>query len=460
MRKVSGHGKTDEDMWPLRRFGRLRPIALTGALAMAGAVFPGLAQANDDCPNAGSGSNVCAVADDPAPAAATAIKGARAPQITSGGFLMGAYQINRVFKRRPPGTGPFSDINNPDVMPPGSQLGPLSRRSTTLDVARLNPVAERSPVLPHFQAYPSMLMAMTRLPSFKVRTGGRYDDTGALASSPALDAVWGRFAGERYIFEPRPGNPDVSYKMSSFIMQGGIDGLFLDHESGVLIAGLSAHYQSGESKISSRLGLTTMQSDAYGIGATVLWLGSNGFYADTHLSHTRYSTTLQSSGPFKAHHQNHALGYALSLEVGQAIGITDEWSLVPQAQLLFSALDIERFSGPLGEADGLSGGKSLSGRAGLTIEKQSSWKNTNGEARSASVYGLINLRNEFLESSGNLHDFSSEPSDITGELGIGGSIKLQVGKRQVSAFGEVTTFSGFNTGSHGYGGNVGLRLRF
>ena len=258
----------------------------------------------------------------------------------------------------------------------------------------------------------------------------------------------------------KPSDSAIGYDMSSFILEAGVNGLFLDRKAGALIAGLSAHYQSGHAEISSALGTTTIKPEAYGLGATILWLGSNGFYADAHGAHTRYRTKLQTRGPFKTNDENDALSYVLSVEVGQAIGIADNLLLVPHAKLLFSAVEIERFSRRLSMVDGLSGGRSLVGQAGLKIERRNSWQNAGGEPRSASLYGLINVHNEFIDSNSNLHDFSSDPNDVTGEFGIGGSIKWQTGKLQLSAFGEVTAFTGFNSGSHGYGGNVGLRLRF
>ena len=57
-------------------------------------------------------------------------------------------------------------------------------------------------------------------------------------------------------------------------------------------------------------------------------------------------------------------------------------------------------------------------------------------------------------------DFSSEPDDFTGEIGFGGSIDWQAGKLRYSAFAELTASTGFSTGSYGYGGNVGLKVRW
>ncbi|AQZ51788.1 hypothetical protein Mame_02460 [Martelella mediterranea DSM 17316] len=320
------------------------------------------------------------------------------------------------------------------------------------------------PYVPLYEAYQSVLLEMTRLPSLKTRSGGRYDGGAALSSGPALDAVWGRVGGGFDHFDPQSSTTGYDYDMSSFEMQAGLDGLFLDSAAGALVGGFTAHYQTGEAKVHSRYGDSKIHPDGYGFGGTLTWFGTNGFYTDAQAALTWYSSELKADDLPLSPDDSEAFGYALSLEAGQAFGIGDGVSLTPQAQLSFASVSVDSFTGAYSDDVDFDDGQSLLGRVGLSIEKESAWTDINGQARAANIYGLANLYYEFLGETtatvADVLDFSSEPDDFTGEIGFGGSIDWQAGKLQYSAFAELTASTGFSTGSYGYGGNVGLKVRW
>ncbi|QQM31904.1 autotransporter outer membrane beta-barrel domain-containing protein [Martelella lutilitoris] len=320
------------------------------------------------------------------------------------------------------------------------------------------------PYIPLYEAYQSALLEMTRLPSLKTRSGGRYEGGAALSSGPAPDAVWGRTGGGFAHFDPQSSTTGYDYDMSSFDIQAGLDGLFLDSADGALVGGLTAHYRTGEAKVHSRYGDSKLHPDGYGIGGTLTWFGADGFYADAQGELTWYSSELKAENLPFAPEDSDAFGYALSLEAGQAFGIGDGIALTPQAQLSFASVEIDSFTGAYSDHVSFSDGESLLARAGLAVSRESAWQDVNGEARSANIYGLANLYYEFLGKTTatvtQALDFSSEPDDFTGEIGFGGSIDWQAGKLRYSAFAEVTASTGFDTGSYGYGGNVGLKVRF
>ena len=320
------------------------------------------------------------------------------------------------------------------------------------------------PYVPLYEAYQSVLLEMTRLPSLKTRSGGRYEGGAAITAGPALDAVWGRVGGGFDHFDPQSSTTGYDYDMSSFELQTGLDGLFLDSEAGALIGGITAHYQTGEAKVHSRYGDSKIHPDGYGFGGTLTWFGANGFYTDAQAALTWYSSELKADDLPLSPEDSDAFGYALSLEAGQAFGIGDGVSLTPQAQLSFASVSVDSFTGAYSDDVDFDDGQSLLGRVGLSIEKESAWTDVNGQARAANIYGLANLYYEFLGKTTatvtDVLDFSSEPDDFTGEIGFGGSIDWQAGKLQYSAFAELTASTGFSTGSYGYGGNVGLKVRW
>ena len=320
------------------------------------------------------------------------------------------------------------------------------------------------PFVPLYEAYQSVMLEMMELPSMRTRSGGRYADGEALSSGPALDALWGRLDGGYEHFDPQSSTASYDYDLSRFEMQAGLDGLFADTAEGALIGGFTAHYQTGEARIASRYGDSSIHPDGYGFGGTLTWFGANGFYADAQAEFTWFTSELKADDLPLAPEDSDAFGYALSMEVGQAFGLGDGMALTPQAQLSFADIAIDSFTGAYADHVSFSDGQSLLARAGLAIEKESSWQDVNGEARAATLYGIANLYYEFLGETTaqlvNLYDFTTNPDDFSGELGFGGSLDWQAGKLSYSAFAELTASTGFDTGSYGYGGNVGLKVRW
>ena len=298
----------------------------------------------------------------------------------------------------------------------------------------------------------------------KTRSGGRYDDGEAFTSGPALDAMWGRIGGGFDHFDPQSSTASYDYDLSTFEMQAGLDGLFLDNANGALVGGVTAHYRTGEAKIASRYGDSKIRPDGYGFGGTLTWFGENGFYTDAQAALTWYSSELKADDLPLSPKGSDGFGYALSIEAGQAFAVGTGLALTPQAQLSFADVSIDGFTGAYSDDVSFSDGQSLLARAGLALEKESTWQDVNGQARAANVYGIANLYYEFLGETKarvvNLYDFTTDPDDFSGEIGLGGSIDWQAGKLQYSAFAELTASTGFDTGSYGYGGNLGLKVRW
>ncbi|MGV0879916.1 autotransporter outer membrane beta-barrel domain-containing protein [Martelella sp. FLE1502] len=320
------------------------------------------------------------------------------------------------------------------------------------------------PYVPLYEAYPSVLLELTQLPSLRKRSGGRYDNGTAVTAGPALDALWGRVSGGFDHVDPQSSTTGYDYDLASFAMQAGIDGLFLDNEFGALVGGLTAHYQTGEATINSRFGESKIHPDGYGLGGTLTWFAANGFYTDAQAALTWYSSELKAVGIGPSPDDSNAFGYALSLEAGQNFDAGNGFSLTPQAQLSFANVGIDSFTGPFSDYVSFSDGQSLLGRVGLALQKQSNRQNVNGQARQSQIYGIANLYYEFLgETTARLmdrYDLAADLDAFTGEVGFGGSIDWDSDKVNYSAFAEVTVSTGFSTGTYGYGGNVGLKIRF
>jgi outer membrane autotransporter protein len=162
-------------------------------------------------------------------------------------------------------------------------------------------------------------------------------------------------------------------------------------------------------------------------------------------------------------HDNRAFGYALSIEGGKRIGISERWTLTPQAQLVYSNVDFDSFTDPSGARVSLDSADSLAARFGLAVEHQNIWTNADGKVERASIHAIGNLHYEFLD--GTQVDvagtgFSSKNDDLWGELGLGGTYNW--GADRYSLYGDVSASTSLASpgDSVALSGRAGLRVQW
>ena len=160
---------------------------------------------------------------------------------------------------------------------------------------------------------------------------------------------------------------------------------------------------------------------------------------------------------------NDGFGYALSVEAGQKIPLSDNWSLTPQAQLGYSSVDFDDFIDPFGAVVSVEDDDQLIGRLGLSADYEDQWVDAAGQVGRTHVYGIANLYYDFLDGS---HvevsgtDFISESQALWGGLGLGGTLSWADGRYAV--FGEAiarTSLEDFGD-SHVVSGTVGFRVNW
>jgi outer membrane autotransporter protein len=153
---------------------------------------------------------------------------------------------------------------------------------------------------------------------------------------------------------------------------------------------------------------------------------------------------------------------AASLEVGRRIAFSPQWSLTPQAQIVWSRTEFDAFVDPDGFAVSLVDGNSLVGRLGLALERNRVWQDSGG-GQALRGYALANLRHEFMADRAVLLEgfvLSRQAAATTGELAFGFARDWNDGL--FSVFGEL----GFATSLTDFGadsamrGYLGMRWRF
>jgi fibronectin-binding autotransporter adhesin len=331
-----------------------------------------------------------------------------------------------------------------------------------------------------------VLQNLNGLSSLQQRVGNRYwagagnsalaqgDGPGTLEAAPMVSeggdiitnarGIWGRIDGAHGRFEPRTSTTDADYDVDTWKGTAGFDGQFHESDAGRLIGSLSAHYSHGSAEISSFFGDGSIDTDGYGLGGTLTWYGQNGFYLDGQAQATWYDSDLRSStlGTNLAEGSD-GFGYALSLETGKRIGLNQNWTLTPQAQLAYSSVDIDDFTDPFGAAISFGSGDSLKGRIGLSADYQNAWEDGAGRMTRTNLYGIANLYYEFLDGTDtdvSGVNFASENDRTWGGIGAGGSYNWNDDK--YSLYSELslnTSLSNF-ADSYSVNGTAGFRVKF
>ncbi len=147
------------------------------------------------------------------------------------------------------------------------------------------------PGAPLYESYAQVLRALNDLPTLQERIGNRRWAAAPAGEAPAL---WGRIEGSRIDLKPRLSTTSADTELASWKVQIGFDQVVSDGEDSTVIAGLTAHYADGNADVSSVFGNGSIDTSAYGFGATLTWFGPDGLYADAQGQFTWFDSDVES----------------------------------------------------------------------------------------------------------------------------------------------------------------------
>lgn len=322
------------------------------------------------------------------------------------------------------------------------------------------------PGVPLYEAYPQMLLAMNSLPTLQQRVGNRY--WGGDATIPAAgdqpeherSVFWARTEGS-YARTTALGSTTLSdTSIGQWSARTGFDGLLYRNDAGMVVGGLTAHYGLGVADIRSVYGDGRINTSGRGIGGTLTWYGATGFYVDSQAQVTFFESALKSNlvGRDMAR-DGGGLGYAFSVETGQRFGLNGPWTLTPQAQLIYSAVETD-FTDGFGARVSLDGNERLTGRIGTALDHQRTWRDDDDKLSRANLYGVASVYYEFLGgtsvSVAGLN-FASSTEHVAGGFGLGGTYNWDNDK--YSVYGEALIKTAFDD-DYSVGGTAGFRMKW
>ncbi|MEX0446537.1 autotransporter outer membrane beta-barrel domain-containing protein [Xenorhabdus sp. SGI246] len=285
------------------------------------------------------------------------------------------------------------------------------------------------------------------------------------STSQIPNGVWGRITTSYGKLSPRvstSGAGAITYNMTR--AQLGIDRRFYENDQGSVAGGIFLQYSNINADAGSVHGEGNIRAQGYTIGTTSTWYSNNQFYLDGLAQITYFGNDLNSKTASRQLGNNKsALGYAVSLEAGQQFDLSPEWSLTPQAQLVFSSIDMNNFHDIFGAKVRFDQSRNMKLRLGATLDYSQKWRNDQSkDEKAANLYGLFNIRQE-LQGSNDAVDVANVTfhggNDRTwGETGIGGSYSWNKGNSLV--YGQTSVNTSLNNFADSYelSAKIGLRM--
>ncbi|WP_245737337.1 autotransporter outer membrane beta-barrel domain-containing protein [Xenorhabdus japonica] len=320
-----------------------------------------------------------------------------------------------------------------------------------------------------YEAYGQMLQTLNAPESLRDRTGGRKDQVPGIdefrnpagedstddSTSQMPNGVWGRMTASYGKLSPRvstSGADTTTYNMVR--AQVGVDRSFYENNQGSVTGGIFLQYSNIDANVGSVHGEGHIRANGYTLGTTSTWYGKNKFYLDGLAQITYFDNDLNSKTAGQPlGNSKSALGYALSLEAGQGLDLNQEWSLTPQAQLVFSSIDMKGFHDPFGAKIHFDRSESMKFRVGTTIDYRQKWHDDLSQGEKAThLYGFFNINQEVLGHNDltNVADvaFISGNDRIWGDMGAGGSYSWDNGKSSV--YGQASANTSLNNFTDSY----------
>lgn len=252
--------------------------------------------------------------------------------------------------------------------------------------------------------------------------------------------------------------------VNTLILQAGIDGQFVEGESGTLIGSITSQYGKARGDVSSDHGDGKIDTQGWGLGTTLTWYGDNGFYTDGQAQMMWYYSDLNSNTANETLiNGNKGFGYGFSLETGKRVDLDNYWSLTPQAQLVWSSVDFDTFNDAWGASVSNRKGDSLNARLGISADYRTAWRDANGQITRSNVYAIANLYQEFMGSSQvkvAAVNFDNANDKTWGGIGAGGTYAWTDDKYALYGEGSLNTSLNSFAKSYTVKGTVGFKVRW
>ncbi len=211
-----------------------------------------------------------------------------------------------------------------------------------------------------YESLPETLHTLNRLSTWQER--GR-------ATSQA-EPFWMRAEGSRATRGPTDSTTGTDWQMERWVLQAGYG--FLVGEG--FEAGVSVHYGDSSTDISGRpdLGGGEIDTESYGLGASLTWRLQNGVYFDAQGAANWYDIDLSGTARGTLKSGVDGMGWALALESGRRLEMA-QLTATPHVRVVYSEVDPDSFVDKFGGRVSSDSDDRTMGGLGVTFEGSQGW---------------------------------------------------------------------------------------
>ncbi|MFC7288264.1 autotransporter outer membrane beta-barrel domain-containing protein [Herminiimonas glaciei] len=292
------------------------------------------------------------------------------------------------------------------------------------------------------------------------------DSMNELGSKNYPDGMWGRVIGQHGKRDGQANNVfgvGPSYNHDFYAMQAGMDLYRSKDSNGHQHAGVYGAIGYGKGNVTHFDGTAAGRNsfNAYTIGGYWTHFGPTNWYIDSVVQATWYDAKGDSRRGL-SELKTQGMGYTLSLEGGYPFHLQNDWLIEPQAQVIYSKLDLDD-TNDAGGSVSFRDGHSMIGRLGVRIGR-SRTKEKNAELRDSTGWVRLSVLREF--SGQPKVDFTgpngsvSFPADMGGNWGeIKGGLTKQLSRGKF-LYGTLGYQRAFDGNSYAYEAKLGLRVEW
>ena len=291
-----------------------------------------------------------------------------------------------------------------------------------------------------YEALPSVLLAMNGLPTREERLAAARSEAGGWARVETSRGEWKADSSTR---------AGVAYDRARSGVRVGVDGAVGEN----FRLGVSAHGLRGSADMTQNGG----KAELSGVGVSVSGAAEvgDGVYIDAQAGATRYDVKLTSKLGRTLKDGAKGTGYALAVEAGRAVALTENVTLTPRAGLVWSRVSLSDFADSRAATlVSMEDAESLTGRAGVSVALAP------GGSDGLRVVGSAEATHEFSGETGIRvagTPLKASPETTGARFALGAAHGWGEGRFALQASANYTT--GGSVGD-GFGGGLSLSARF
>ncbi len=261
-------------------------------------------------------------------------------------------------------------------------------------------------------------------------------------------------SAETSMAAPQHGHSEPAVITSSTEQRNGADFALGDVAGGQMFGGLEFGISHQSTTLRSNLISANISTHAYDATLSALWVAGSQLYVEGQFRYSAFDSDIRLNARDTV--EVGASGYDVSAEIGKPFTLSNELTLIPQLQAVYSDIDLDDIADPVGagRVGALAGGETLTARLGLRAEL--------ALEPNALLYGQIDIYHAFgSETATRLAQnivLNGQHQNTAG-LTVGGAITLS---DNAVLYGEITgeTGLGSRVDSHSFGWNIGLEYQF